>query len=161
MGFDVGAVIGNLFLAYFSQTGHESAPGTRDAYREWLLELIERFWNGFSSRFLALWATHPVGDAFAGSLFDAPEERWEIEAERQRFISRLFEDSLRFAGTKMIRRILGLAHVEELESIGNKQIRALCELNALELARKLVLEASSFGQVNLVTAEARAIQENR
>jgi 5-methylthioribose kinase len=161
MGFDVGAVIGNLFLAYFSQTGHESAPGTRDAYREWLLELIERFWNGFSSRFLALWATHPVGDAFAGSLFDTPEERWEIEAERQRFISRLFEDSLRFAGTKMIRRILGLAHVEELESIGNKQIRALCELNALALARKLVLEASSFGQVNLVTAEARAIQENR
>ena len=161
MGFDVGAVIGNFFLAYFSQTGHESAPGTRDAYREWLLELIERFWNGFSSRFLALWATHPVGDAFAGILFDTPHERWEIEAERQRFISRLFEDSLRFAGTKMIRRILGLAHVEELESIGNKQIRALCELNALALARKLVLEASSFGQVNLVTAAARAIQENR
>jgi 5-methylthioribose kinase len=61
----------------------------------------------------------------------------------------------------MIRRILGLAHVEELESIGNKQIRAFCDLNALAFLLKLVLEASSFGQVNLVTAAARAIQENR
>ena len=41
MSFDVGALIGNLLLAYFSQTGHESAPGIRDGYREWLLTLIE------------------------------------------------------------------------------------------------------------------------
>ena len=34
MGFDVGAVIGNLLLAYFAQGGHEAAPGARDAYRD-------------------------------------------------------------------------------------------------------------------------------
>ncbi|HSZ27594.1 MAG TPA: S-methyl-5-thioribose kinase [Chthoniobacterales bacterium] len=161
MGFDVGALIGNLLLAYFSQTGHESAPGMRDEYREWLLTLIEKFWNGFSSRFLGLWATNPLGDAFTGMLFESPDERCAIEAERHRFVSHLFEDSLRFAGTKMIRRILGLAHVEDLESIGNRSVRAACELKALVLARKLVLEAPSFGQINLVTAAARAIQENR
>jgi 5-methylthioribose kinase len=61
----------------------------------------------------------------------------------------------------MIRRILGLAHVEDLESIGNRRVRALCELNALTLARKLVLDASSFGHINLVTAAARAIQDNQ
>jgi 5-methylthioribose kinase len=161
MGFDLGAVIGNLFLAYFSQTGHESGPGTRDEYREWLLTLIEKFWNGFSSRFLLLWAKHPFGDAFAGTLFDSPQERPAIESERQKFVSHLFEDSLRFAGTKMIRRILGLAHVEDLESIGNRQVRAGCELNSLALARKLVLDAPSFGRIHLVTDAARAIQENR
>jgi 5-methylthioribose kinase len=161
MGFDIGAVIGNLLLAYFSQTGHESEPGMRDAYREWLLTLIENFWNGFSSRFLVLWAANPVGDAFAGMLFDSPGERRAIEAERQRFVSNLFEDSLRFAGTKMIRRILGLAHVEDLESIENRRIRAICELNALGLARKLVLDATSFGHINLVTGAAREIYESR
>jgi 5-methylthioribose kinase len=161
MGFDVGALLGNLLLAYFAQTGHESTPGTRDVYREWLLTLIEKFWNGFSSRFLVLWSTHPLGDAFTGSLFDSPPELRAIEAERQRFVSHLFEDSLRFAGTKMIRRILGLAHVEELESIADRQVRAVCELQALALARKLVLEASSFANVGLVAAAARAIHENR
>jgi 5-methylthioribose kinase len=161
MGFDVGALIGNLLLAYFSQTGHESAPGMRDEYREWLLTLVEKFWSGFSSRFLALWATYPMGDAFTGILFESADDRRAIEAERQRFVSNLFEDSLRFAGAKMIRRILGLAHVEDLESIENKGVRALCELNALALARRLVLDTSSFGQINLVTAAARAIHENR
>jgi 5-methylthioribose kinase len=161
MGFDLGAVIGNLLLAYFSQTGHESAPGMRDEYREWLLALIENFWNGFSSRFLILWATNPVGDAFTGTLFDSPDACRAMEAERRHFVSHLFEDSLRFAGTKMIRRILGLAHVEDLESIKDRRVRALCELDALTLARKLVLDASSFGDVHLVTAAARAIHENR
>ncbi|HTN97135.1 MAG TPA: S-methyl-5-thioribose kinase, partial [Nordella sp.] len=37
MGFDVGAVIGNLFLAYFAQTGHEERFGIRNSYRHWLL----------------------------------------------------------------------------------------------------------------------------
>ena len=61
----------------------------------------------------------------------------------------------------MIRRILGLAHVEELELIEDHRIRANCELEALALARRLVLDASSFGQVNLVTAAARATRENQ
>jgi 5-methylthioribose kinase len=161
MGFDVGALIGNLLLAYFSQTGHETAPGKRDEYREWLLTLIENFWNGFSARFLALWGTNPLGDAFVGTLFETPDERRAIETERHRFVSNLFEDSLRFAGAKMIRRILGLAHVEDLESIGDRRIRAVCESNALALARELVLDASSFGQIKNVTAAARAIHENR
>jgi 5-methylthioribose kinase len=161
MGFDTGALIGNLLLAYFSQKGHEAAPGMRDAYREWLLTLIENFWNGFSSRFLALWATNPLGDAFVGTLFDSPDDLGAIEAERHRFVSNLFEDSLRFAGTKMIRRILGLAHVEDLESIGDRGVRAVCELDALALARTLVLDASSFGRIGRVTAAARAIHENR
>jgi 5-methylthioribose kinase len=161
MGFDVGAVIGNLLLAYFSQTGHESARGTRDEYREWLLTLIEKFWTGFSSRFLDLWTANPVGDAFTGTLFDSPDERRALEAERHRFVANLFDDSRRFAGTKMIRRILGLAHVEDLESIDNKQIRAECELNSLSLARRLVLDASSFHHINQVSAAAREIYEHR
>jgi 5-methylthioribose kinase len=161
MGFDVGAVIGNLLLAYFSQTGHESASGERDEYREWLLALVEKFWTGFSSRFLGLWAANPVGDAFSGTLFDGSDEGRALEAERHRFVADLFDDSLRFAGTKMIRRILGLAHVEDLESIENQQVRAECELNSLSLARRLVLDASAFHHINQVSAAAREIYQNR
>jgi 5-methylthioribose kinase len=51
--------------------------------------------------------------------------------------------------------------VEDLESIGNSQVRAICELKSLTLARKLVLQAPSFGRIDLVTDAARTIQENR
>jgi 5-methylthioribose kinase len=40
IGFDVGALIGNLLLAYCAQEGHEAAPGARDAYRAWILAQI-------------------------------------------------------------------------------------------------------------------------
>jgi 5-methylthioribose kinase len=37
----------------------------------------------------------------------------------------LFADTLGFAGAKMIRRVLGVAHVEELESIADKDKRCV------------------------------------
>ena len=42
IGFDVGAVIGNLLLAYFAQEGHEAAPHARDPYRAWILDAGRR-----------------------------------------------------------------------------------------------------------------------
>lgn len=37
MAFDVGALLANLFLAYFSKDGHIAAT---EAYKRWLLELV-------------------------------------------------------------------------------------------------------------------------
>ena len=44
----------------------------------------------------------------------------------------------------MIRRILGLAHVEDLESIADPDLRAICERKALKLARTLMVEGAKF-----------------
>ena len=60
-----------------------------------------------------------------------------MEDERERFMRVLFEDSLAFGGAKMIRRVLGLAHTEDLESIADAERRALCESKALTLAASL------------------------
>ena len=40
MGFDVGALLGNLYLAFFAQSGHEARVGARDDYRE--LDPVDR-----------------------------------------------------------------------------------------------------------------------
>jgi 5-methylthioribose kinase len=57
----------------------------------------------------------------------------------------------------MIRRILGLAHVEDLESIADPERRALCERRALRLARRLVVEGAKFSGVSDVIEAARAV----
>jgi 5-methylthioribose kinase len=157
MGFDVGAVIGNLLLAYFAQSGHEAAPHARDAYREWILAQAERVWSGFHDRFLALWRAAPSGDAYPATLFASDDDRAALEKERARFLRALFEDTLGFAGAKMIRRILGLAHVEDLESIADPERRAQCEAKALRLARELVVGARGFAGIADVTSAARAV----
>jgi len=58
----------------------------------------------------------------------------------------------------MIRRILGLAHVIDLERIGNPDLRALCELRALRLARDLMVNSERYATIDDVTAAARLMR---
>jgi 5-methylthioribose kinase len=158
MGFDVGAVIGNLLLALFSQAGHEVAPHVRDAYRDWILAQAERVWCGFERRFLELWRAAPMGDAYPASLYVSADDRTAMEKERMRFMRVLFEDTLGFGAAKMIRRILGLAHVEDLESIADPERRARSEAKALTLARELMLGAKGLSGMSDITAAARSVE---
>ena len=68
--------------------------------------------------------------------------------------SGLFLDSLGFAGAKMIRRIVGIAHVEDLDSIQDADVRANCERKALRFGRELLVNAGSFKDMNAVVAAA-------
>ena len=155
IGFDLGAFMGNLLLAWFAQPGHEAAPGERAGYREWLAAQIPAFWTAFESRFLELWQAGGAGDAYPASLFADVEGRAALDAERGRFVGELWRDALGYAGLKMIRRILGYAHVADFESIGNTQLRAACELAALRLARRLILRPETIDSAGALVATLR------
>jgi 5-methylthioribose kinase len=158
MGFDIGAVIANLLINYFSQDGHETAPGGRDAYRAWVLETIETVWTQFEAKFLAFWRAHPDGDAYPVSLFEDPDSADRLEAERAAFMERLFADTLGFAAAKMIRRVLGLAHNIDLEWIENPDRRAACETRVLRLARDLMVNTAAYPTIGAVTSAARTVR---
>lgn len=164
MGFDVGKLIGNLLLSYFSQSGHEQQAGERDAYRAWILETIERYWNGFERRFLELWNANRTGDAFPPDLFEmAPDGGGEagqrsLAQAQHLYMRRLFEDALGYAGCSMIRRILGLAHNIDMEWIEDQGRRAACERRTLSLAVDLVKQAKQIPSIEAVTAKAAALQ---
>jgi 5-methylthioribose kinase len=155
MGFDIGAVLGNLLLAYYAQDGHEEAPGTRDDYREWILAQITAIWEGFEARFRALWTEAGTGDGFVAELFAEREDAPARDAAKDRYLQGLLADALRFAGMKMIRRILGLAHVEDLESIADPDRRAAAERCALAMARELVLFGTQVASIHEVAPAAR------
>jgi 5-methylthioribose kinase len=65
-------------------------------------------------------------------------------------MARLLRDSIGFAGAKMARRILGLAHVEDMESISDPDRRAPCERRALRLAREFMLGRKSLTTIGAV-----------
>lgn len=48
-----------------------------------------------------------------------------MQAVQQAFFAELFEDVLGFAGAVIIRRILGIAHVIDFESIADADIRCV------------------------------------
>ena len=57
-------------------------------------------------------------------------------------------DMLGFAACKMIRRILGFAHVIDFESIQDAALRADCEASALAMAQMLLTHPEQFHSVD-------------
>lgn len=156
MGFDTGALIGNWLLAYFAMHGHESVSGQRRDYGEWILSQIDAVWTEFEVRFRDLWAKHGNGDAYVADLFADDAGRAALGQAKDGFLRQLFLDTLGFAACKMTRRVLGLAHVSELETIEDPDRRAGCERRVLVLARRMAVEAASFAGIASLTAAARA-----
>ena len=144
MGFDIGALLANFFLAYFAQAGHATAADDRAEYRNWLLVQVEQIWAGFQKRFLELWRAEAAGDAFTRDLFADGDGALALDAHRKATMARLFRDTVGFAGAKMIRRILGLAHVADLDTIADPDVRAACETRALRLGRAFLVERDRF-----------------
>jgi 5-methylthioribose kinase len=158
MGFDVGAVIGNLLMNFFAQDGHTTDADPRADYQDWVLETTRQVWRLFERKFLALWRSQGVGDAYSADLFRDADGARALERERQAYMDRLFADTLGFAAAKMIRRILGLAHNIDLEWIADPDLRALCEMRCLTLARRLMVETGSFPTIEAVTEAARDVR---
>jgi 5-methylthioribose kinase len=158
MGFDLGALIGNLLLAWCAQPGHEGKRGQRDEYRRWILGQIDAFWMVFSARSSKLWkmrmANGGSGDAFVPDLFKNQPEA--SQAALDGVLRHVWQDTLGFAGVKMIRRIFGLAHVEDFESIRDADIRATCEARAIRLARRMVVDRNSLPSMSSLLALAQA-----
>ena len=159
MGFDVGAVLANLLMAYFASAGHEGAPGERHAFEGWVLETVETVWSEFARKLLDLWRANAVGDAYPASLFTGEKGAARLEAERQAYMQRLFADTVGFAAAKIIRRIFGLAHNADFELIEDPRRRAVSEARAVRLARAMMVESVSFPTIAEVTSAARKLRD--
>ncbi|MBR0715756.1 S-methyl-5-thioribose kinase [Bradyrhizobium liaoningense] len=155
MGFDVGAVIANLLMAYFASAGHERTPGERRAFEGWVLDTVEKVWSEFSRKFLDLWRAGAAGDGYPAPLFAGDKGCARLETERQAYMQRLFADTVGFAAAKIIRRIFGLAHNIDFELIEDPQRRAVCEARAVRLARMMMVNTAAFPDITSTTAAAR------
>ncbi|XP_024521805.1 methylthioribose kinase [Selaginella moellendorffii] len=156
MGFDIGAFLGNLALAYFSQDGHTSDNSNRDEYKEWILKVLQDTWNLFKEKFLLLWTdkSQSMGDAYPAGVYTSLETH---KLAQKIYLRDLFEDALGFAGAKMIRRIVGIAHVEDFESIENPELRSQCERRALNFAKDLLKTRSKLASIEEVIQLIRKV----
>ncbi|MEY9752925.1 S-methyl-5-thioribose kinase [Bradyrhizobium yuanmingense] len=159
MGFDIGAVLANLLMAYFASAGHERAPGERAAFEAWVLATVEQVWTEFARKFLDLWRAGGTGDAYPVSLFAGEQGAARLEAERKSYVQRLFADAVGFAAAKIIRRIFGLAHNIDFELIEDPRTRAVSEARAVRLARAMMVETASFRTIADVTNAARKLRD--
>ena len=144
IGFDVGMMLSNFFMAYYSQPGHEDKPGARSDFQEWILAVIDTVWASFCTEFSTLWRSERTGILYQKALYEDQGHDLASEQALGQRLQMIWQDALGFAGVEMHRRILGLAHNAEFEDIADQDRRAPCEARALELGRQLVVNASQF-----------------
>ena len=160
IAFDVAKVLANLLLAYFAAEGHASTSpsSSREEQKNWLLDCVSAVWNGFVEKFTVLWEEHGcTGDAYHVSVFGAEAAAGtEARAVAQKhFFSEIWNETVGFAGAVIIRRLVGIAHVADIEEIKDQEVRANCEKRALKFGRRLLVGgAEGFSNVSEIVKSA-------
>ncbi|MCU4675190.1 S-methyl-5-thioribose kinase [Catenovulum sp. 2E275] len=135
IGFDVGSPIGNLLLNYAGQIGLNDLP-TAKAFQAYLCTQISQLWQTFETEFTRLLNEETTDVAF------------KLDEFQHKMIQQIFIDAIGFAGTELIRRTIGLAHVADIMNIEDTAVRAKSERLALALGRALVMQAEQFETID-------------
>ena len=145
MGFDIGALLANLLMNFFSQNGHENNSGERKEFKKWILNLINMIWIKFENKFCNLWDEYPEGDGYPKQLFN---NKQIIKREQKNYIQNIYNDSIGFAGAKIIRRIFGFAHNIDFDWIKDDKMRAICENKCANLGIEMQINSSKYRDIS-------------
>ena len=152
MGFDLGMLIANFLMAYFSQPAHRDAQDL-PAYQEWLVQVIEEISETFFAEFKHLWATERTGIAYPYSLWE--QQKQSSDAARDDLLAHIWHDAMGFCGVELHRRILTLAHNADFETIKDRSLRAQLEARSLAMGCEVLLDRPKT--VSSLLAGAQAI----
>ncbi|MBZ9707323.1 S-methyl-5-thioribose kinase [Mesorhizobium sp. ESP7-2] len=157
MAFDVGMLLANFWMSFFSQRGHEQ-KGKRDAMRAYLLDVVVETWAVFRAEFSHLWRTERAGMLYQKSLFEDQGDRLGAEQALDNVLHQIWDDLLGFAGIEVHRRILGLAHNADFETIADEDLRASCEAKALKFGRHIAVNRRQIHSIDEVNTLAALIE---
>lgn len=133
MSFDIGAVIGNLFLNYASHEVRTTDPDKRADFRRYLTDTIVQLWQVFEREFQTIWdEVDPIN----------------MPAGYQRaYMLSLLQDSAGMGACKMMRRVIGLAGVEDIRGIEDVHERSIAASLALNIATALLKQRRDFHRI--------------
>ena len=118
-GFDPGLLLANFALAHIA---HEVAGGTE--FCSVVSSYAREYWTAFAAGCHRLWPLdEPSCDAF---------------------LSAVLADAARFAGVEMIRRMVGLAHVQDIDSLP-QPARVTAQERAVRCGRALITGTACRG----------------
>jgi 5-methylthioribose kinase len=134
VGFDLGLLYANFIVTL----ARDAALG-RDEHGDWVATLFEEAWDGFEDELRTLWP-------------EVVDPRVFNDVYLERRLRQISRDAAGFAATEAARRIVGLAHVADLESLSEKQ-RVVAGRGVIATVRRLLLERP--GSAAEVSAIAR------
>ena len=121
VAFDLGALWANAAIADV----RAARLGRPEAFRAHLASIVRASWDAFRMELERLWPDR--ADPF---LDDGFREAW---------VRGVWHDAVGFAGTKAIRRMIGFAHVSDIETLDEPD-RSAAAAAVVRIGRRLILE---------------------
>jgi 5-methylthioribose kinase len=131
MGFDIGAVIGNLFLNYASHEVRTPDPEARASFRKYLTDTVIDLWHVFEREF----------QRYVWNQVDTINMPMGYQ---QNYMLRLLQDTAGLGACKMMRRVIGLAGVEDIRGIEDVDERAIAGSLGLNIGQTLIKNRTQF-----------------
>ena len=152
MGFDIGMLISNYLMAYFSQPGHRDSEKLSE-YQNWILKVIEETFETFRQEFKKLWNSERTGILFPSSMFEDQGDSSDFALNEM--LEHIWQDAVAVCGIEMHRRVLSLAHNADFEEINDTKKRSKLEARNLMMGRELILNNKSIKNASELTSLAK------
>jgi 5-methylthioribose kinase len=128
-------------------TGTDGTQGAdKDAYLAWVLSVIEEFCDRFDAEAKSLMAEKSGDRMMSNASF------------RDAYMEDIFRDQAGYAGTELIRRIVGTSKVKDITSISDEHARAQAEMLCMKAGIALVKEPEKMTSGSAYTALLRELQ---
>lgn len=155
MGFDIGMLVANFLMAYFSQPAHRGDD--LSDYQEWILSVVVAAFDNFEAEFQHLWRTERTGMLYPLALFE--DQGHDSGPACDALLREVFRDAMTVCGIEMHRRCLSLAHNADFEDIPDPQVRARLEARNLMMGAELILTAEAIADAAALRRLARTFNE--
>lgn len=132
IGYDTGNFIANLIFAYANARATMEEGSEKEEYIEWILNTIESFTDLFVSKSLRILRSNSK----------------DFMMQSEEFISLYMQDILLdtagYAGTELIRRVVGSSGVRDIKSIPEGPAKAAAEKLCLEAGIRFIMDPQAF-----------------
>lgn len=139
MAFDIGALVANLVMSWISHNIQDKDS----SYQKWILKTLYAVLEQFHSKFINLWnktkESALVMDGFAS--------KEVLQAYQNNFMLELLQESVGFAGCKIMRRQLGIAGVEDIRGIEDAKMREKANRLALKIGERFIKEYKNITSI--------------
>lgn len=132
-GYDIGLLFANIILNYVSWEGKvEEDKEKIKEYRKYLLRLSLDIWKEFYKEFHYLWNN------------ESKDIITKVDGYEKYYVENLLHETLGFCACEIMRRIIGMAHVPDLDLIENLEDRGKAQIMGLKIAKDMLLKRNKI-----------------
>ncbi|KMK76085.1 S-methyl-5-thioribose kinase [Alkalihalobacillus pseudalcaliphilus] len=143
--FDIGTFFANLIMNYYAQEGQASNSIEKEQQQSYLIQTLIDTWKVFETTYTELWKN------------ESKESFTKVDGHLEDVLATIWTESVGFAGAEMIRRMIGLAHVKDVDSIQELAIRQSVQQTIIQVARTFITERHSIKDMDSLIQQVKVV----